>query len=301
MVRRNLNLRRQGTTWHFRRRVPDRLRERMGRTEVVRSLATGNLREAGRRARLVWLSCERLFEMVSSAPTLTRSEVEAIVVPWLERWSWRDEVHLAVGEPLVHSDTPLPPGAEDAILETLAHDYREALARNDLSMVRTLATELAEQHDIAPDSVDAKVLARTLLRGIVENTDDLLRRRNGIYPLLAKASDSGARKPEMVTPAPAATTETVNVDTPPLPKDPAALPALKFSEIYARHEKAMRFPAHREEPYTEQTIRQNAATVRLWIEFHGDHPPSTRGMMPRSSRTPCGTSPTSTARPRRGA
>ena len=134
--------------------------------------------------------------------------------------------------------------------------------------MRRLSTELAGEHGIDPDSLDGKILARTLLRGIVEFSDDQIRRRRGIYPSLPPAPAPVVRTPDPVAPAIA---EEASL---PAPAEAVKVrpPALPFSQIYSRYEKTMRCPAEGEKPRKEQTIRQYAATSRLWLEFHGDRP-----------------------------
>gem|GEM_PF-6423614 len=58
------NLRLKGARVHFRRKIPYNLRERFGRSEVVRSLQTRERRTAAARALMVWLQVERVFETV---------------------------------------------------------------------------------------------------------------------------------------------------------------------------------------------------------------------------------------------
>jgi hypothetical protein len=69
------NLRLQGTTWHFRRRVPAPVKERLGRHEIVRSLTTSSLSLAASRARLLWLSSDAMFRVIMEQPTLTANHV----------------------------------------------------------------------------------------------------------------------------------------------------------------------------------------------------------------------------------
>nr|WP_222533482.1 site-specific integrase [Azospirillum sp. 412522] len=62
---------RRAGTFHFRRRVPGRLRDRLGgKAEIYRSLETSSPREAGIRSRLLFLESERLFAALEHDPAL---------------------------------------------------------------------------------------------------------------------------------------------------------------------------------------------------------------------------------------
>jgi hypothetical protein len=74
-----LNLRRRGTIYSFRRRVPDALVERVGRKEIVRSLETCSRAEAGRRGRAVWLATEGVFSLMRDEQSLERAQVDVIL------------------------------------------------------------------------------------------------------------------------------------------------------------------------------------------------------------------------------
>lgn len=261
------NLRLQGTTWYFRRRVPGVLRERMGRKEVVRSLRTSDRRTAAERARLAWVRTQRMFGEIMVRPTLTRAETEQIVREWLAEEIWDAEIKRSQGSAFVE---PAECGIDDddddvayliraiqpEIAEGGERHLRQALINNDIEAVKPLAAALLQQRGKPSAAADVAVLARVMLRAGAEYFAQIGDAAQGKYPPLGSPPTSSS------PPAPPPPV----VDLPPEP------PTAPFSEIYALHEKAMRFPAHGEEPYTEQTIRQNAATVRLWIEFHGDHP-----------------------------
>ena len=72
-------LRVRGTTWWFRRRVPDSLTGRLGLREVTRSLRTSCPREATRRGRLAWLATERAFRQMAKDLSLDAERATVLV------------------------------------------------------------------------------------------------------------------------------------------------------------------------------------------------------------------------------
>lgn len=261
------NLRLQGTTWYFRRRVPGVLRERMGRKEVVRSLRTSDRRTAAERARLAWVRTQRMFGEIMARPTLTRAETEQIVREWLAEEIWDAEIKRSQGSAFVE---PAECGIDDdddvayliraiqpEIAEGGERHLRHALVSNDIEAVKPLAAALLQQHGKPTDAADVAILARVMLRAGAEYFAQIGEAAQGKYPPLGQPTTSSS------PPTP----------LPPVLELPPELPTAPFLEIYAEFEKYARLPVEgKRQAYNEQTIRQNAATVRLWIEFHGDGP-----------------------------
>ncbi len=77
----------RGRVFHFRRRVPDTLRPRLGLKELVRSLATTDLRAAKARACRVYLASESLFTALCATPMLTDDQLARLVQDSTERSS----------------------------------------------------------------------------------------------------------------------------------------------------------------------------------------------------------------------
>lgn len=69
----------RGRIFHFRRRVPDVLRPRLRLDELVRSLATANLRTAKLHACRLYLASESLFEALQASPMLTDDQLARLV------------------------------------------------------------------------------------------------------------------------------------------------------------------------------------------------------------------------------
>lgn len=73
------NVVRRAGTFHFRRAVPNRLRERLGRGEITLSLRTKEYRLARVRSRHVYIATESFFRDVESASMLTEESLAALV------------------------------------------------------------------------------------------------------------------------------------------------------------------------------------------------------------------------------
>jgi hypothetical protein len=78
------NFRRRSGVYWFRRRVPDALKIRLGRTEINRSSRTTSSKEARKRARQAWLATEAAFREMSSNPTLTTRQAKLLVGQFLD-------------------------------------------------------------------------------------------------------------------------------------------------------------------------------------------------------------------------
>src|SRR5262249_59337206 len=68
----------RGSVWSFRRRVPDDLVPRLGRSEIVRSLGVEVLAEARRRAALLDVRVGRVFEAVRREPGMGNEAAERL-------------------------------------------------------------------------------------------------------------------------------------------------------------------------------------------------------------------------------
>ncbi len=127
----------------FRRRVPAEVRARVGRSEIIQTLRTGSLAQARRRSRSLWAETERLFVMLRENPSVTREHVEKLLSLLDANCCWADEVALARNGGFFHHSGAAPQNADEIVLETFVHDYRAALARNDVSSVRNSAQRYA--------------------------------------------------------------------------------------------------------------------------------------------------------------
>ncbi len=274
MAHRHPNLRLQGSIWHFRRRVPDGMRERVGRREIVRSLRTGDRLMAAARARIAWLRTEQLFDEIMKRPTLTRQETDRLVREWLADQLWEAEVKRSqgfdfaepaeVGVPDGHDLGYLVRALQPQIHQATEQRFRNALAYNDIEDMKGKAADLLRQTGREPAEPDLSVLARALTRAAAECCERLGDAARGEYPPLGDLEPAPA-------PIPLAAPEPV---VPPVPAQPLPelAPLMLLSVAYKEHEADMTSPRRGKDAWNAQTQRQNATTIRMWIEFHGDRP-----------------------------
>ncbi len=153
------NLRLKGSRFHFRRKIPYNLRARFGRSEIVRSLRTGERRTAAARARMVWLQMERVFETVLQEPTLRREQIDRLLKNAAADIAWADEIRLARhGSIFDHHRSPSP-DTDAPILESAARTCRDCLARSDIAAVQRAAHGHADRVGlgIRPGLVDERL------------------------------------------------------------------------------------------------------------------------------------------------
>jgi hypothetical protein len=78
MAGRFLQRSRHGTTYFFRRRIPDDLRGVLGRCQLYRSLGTVDVREAVVRARALAVEIDRLFAHIRDTTKSTKDNLSRI-------------------------------------------------------------------------------------------------------------------------------------------------------------------------------------------------------------------------------
>ncbi len=157
----------------FRRRVPADVRARVGRSEIIRTLRTGSLAQARRRSRWLWSETERLFVMLRENPSVTRDHVDKLLSLLDADCCWADEVALARNGGFFDHRGAAPQNADEIVLETFVHDYRAALARNDVSDVRDSVQRYATRLglEVKPDSLDEKILGRAILKAYADSCE----------------------------------------------------------------------------------------------------------------------------------
>lgn len=82
---------RDGDGFQFRRRVPERIQQRIGRKEIYRSLKTNVRKEARRRAAALFLMTERVFALADNM-TLSDEDIRASARHWLSKPVWKRNI-----------------------------------------------------------------------------------------------------------------------------------------------------------------------------------------------------------------
>lgn len=209
------HLNQRGGMFNWRRKVPQALVSRLGRTHLTHSLRTSDRALATVRARRLSSAADRLFALAMSDTTLSPDQIDDLVRQWLEAALEEDEQHraeAAPGRPLyavsVRERDPV-----EADLDLLADwliDAREALAENDIRKVEADAQDILRDAGLDLDrcSQAYRRLCRGLLRARVEMYRLAAARRVGDYktqpidPLFAQdaprhpASGKGRRQAE---------------------------------------------------------------------------------------------------------
>ena len=259
----------KGRTFHFRRKVPSAIRVRLGRSEIVRSLKTSDAREAALRSKAFWLGSEGAFRQVTQSPHLTRQEIEVVIKDWLDERLWNVEIRLATEVSLGDHTGDDPPADADRIrLEALLDSYRDALARNDLSAVSGISQGLLDRFAVTADSADGMLVARTLLRAVVEYTETALKRLDGDYPPIA-----------CEPPAPSPIEPTAPAVSQPIPiaalsvADPEPLIEAGSLKTFKVHWAEFSAAMVHEHTWTKHTALQSSKSLSLWLDFAGDRAP----------------------------
>lgn len=161
---RAIHLKRRGTIYHWRRRVPLSLVHVLGRDEVAVSLHTGSARAAALRARQLTARTDRLFEML-----LTVTDTDDIAD--VARAFLEDILNEAEGGYTRTSPVPIEAiETKRARALKLEQDARQALITNDLRQADGLLARLAERQRVTvePGTPEHDLLRRHLLRAVVE-------------------------------------------------------------------------------------------------------------------------------------
>lgn len=99
-------------------------------------------------------------------PTITPGDVEKLWAMASADCRWADEVQVARSGRYFDVTGPAPVDADAVLFETEAHDFRDALARNDIECVRSNVADYAARLGlvIKPDSIDERILGRAVLQ-----------------------------------------------------------------------------------------------------------------------------------------
>ena len=195
-------LRRRGCTWVFRFRWPRRLADCGISGELVLSLRTSDYTLAVNRARKLRLEVESV--MREFTPSMSRAEIEGLVRGWIDRCTWRREIHLAdTGGYQVldrHEAEAMDPQVARELEGLLrfcgglhAGDEKKAIhgalaaPGGDLDQFREIIDTAAWDMDLELDrrTPEGRLLSRTILRGYSTLLDELNDTVRGIPKLIA--------------------------------------------------------------------------------------------------------------------
>ena len=126
---------------------------------------------ARRRSRLLWAATEKVFQAVREAPSITPAAVERVHGLWWPRSApGRTRSRSARSGRYFDVEGPAPADVDAVLFETGAHEYRDALARNDVAPVRKQIVDYSARLGLAapPGSLDERILGRAVLRAFAE-------------------------------------------------------------------------------------------------------------------------------------
>ncbi|MEO5805073.1 site-specific integrase [Devosia sp.] len=257
------NLRLKGVCYHFRKRIPDKLRNRVGRYEVVRSLETSDYKIAGRRARLVWLRLQGILDWVADDITLTKGQIDEAMERFARQIDWADEVRMAQsGAMFDHHGYP-PPDADALVLETMAYDHQAALARNDTSGVRGEIERVKAGFGHSLTTMDEHLLGRAIL-GVLASSGERAAKhlRDTVYPhLFPDLGEVGTSDDDAgwsaVQAAPA-----LETPSPPL----IVMTGYTFEQAWL----AAMDDNMTAKKWKKDKVDHINSTLKLWIRVHGD-------------------------------
>lgn len=264
------NLVLRGRVFYFRRRVPADLWERLGRRELVRSLATADPKAARARACQLYLGSEGLFMALRETPMLTDAELSRLVQDFYASVLQGDDaVRLARRDPL----PPERVAAKHAFYGTVATRSREALASDRFGDAGAIAVSLLRRQGIATASfgvADWNQVRQAVLRAGIDVAEAMQARCVGDFEhepkdrrlkiALAALASGSAPAPTPAAPRPATTAAT---------SEPVAAGTASSKPL------SQLWPAFCEQQiasgaWERQTSSQARASFRLFIDVCGD-------------------------------
>ena len=252
---------RQGT-FHFRRVIPIDLRTRIGRRELVRSLATGDPRDAQMRASQLYVASERLFMAVRRDPMLTDAQLASLVQAFFAHVLDEENRRRLSGPYLTEAVRE----ARRDYWEAVAAKSKDSLACNRLEDASWVTEAMLQKQGLPQSSLSREEIAQVkqaMLRAGADLAEALKARYDGDFNYeprdkllkfqLAEFPQLGG-SPETAAPA---TTVQKTVEPGPL-----------MSEVG----KAFRERQIATKNWDLQTSAQASATYRLFIDVCGDKP-----------------------------
>lgn len=266
------NVVQRGRTFHFRRRVPVDLRQRLGRHELVRSLGTGNIRAAKLGACRLYVATEQLFSTLRATPMLTDDQLAHLVRDFYDTMlAGENAGRLTRG--------PLPAGVREARVTqyaAMAAQGREALADNRLDEVAFITEMILKRQGIAIGDLpfaEAAKAKQAMLRAGIDLSEAMKARYEGDFnyePRDKLLKASLAESHPKAWPAPkSATAAAAPAASPPREEDDPA-PALEVP--FEDRGKAFRDQQVETKRWDNQTAAQAGATYRLFVDVCGDKP-----------------------------
>ncbi|MGF7153279.1 integrase [Novosphingobium gossypii] len=249
----------RGGIYHFRRVVPQPLRDRLARRELTCSLHTHQAGEARFLSRCLYLRSEELFLAVESASTLSDEDIAALVKDFYTTVLARDDQF--------RLDADMPDQFREARAENyrvLARNAKQHLAENAYATVRQITSVMLARRyglDAKFDKSSVRKTGQAMLRAGVEIAETLRARAEGDFsyePTDKLLIQALREKPvPQVSPSPDGQARTSPMASGPLFSEAAEI----FREAQLRRA-----------VWERQTFLQARATYSIFSEFAGDRP-----------------------------
>jgi integrase len=248
--------------FHFRRVVPTDLRIRMGRGELVRSLATGDPRDARMRASQLYLVSERLFMAVRWDPMLTDAQLAGLVQAFFEHILEEENRRRLSGSYLTEEVS----NARRGYWAAVAAKSKDSLARNRLEDARWVAEAMIRKQRLPRSSLSEEEIAQVMqamLRAGIDLAEALKARYDGDFNYEPRDKLLKLKLAEAPQPGgPAATSEAATTVQETVTPGPLMSDAAK---LFRERQVATR-------SWDLQTSAQAGGTYRLFIDVCGDKP-----------------------------
>ncbi len=250
---------RRGGIYHFRRVVPQPLRERLARRELTCSLHTHQAGEARFLSRCLYLRSEELFLAVESASTLSDEDIAALVKDFYTTILARDDHYRLMAD--------MPDQFREARAEhyrILASNAKRHLAENAYETVRQITSSMLARRyglDAKFDKLSVRKTGQAMLRAGVEVAETLRARAEGDFsyePTDKLLLQALREKPE----PPAFPPSNEHDRSPPVVIGP----------IFSEAAETFREAQLRKAVWERQTYQQARATYSIFPIFSGDRP-----------------------------
>jgi hypothetical protein len=274
-VTRLVNIVRRGGTYHFRRVVPAKLRCRIGRRELIRTLDTNVPAAAKLRADLLYRASERLLAAAAS-PMLSSDLLARLVQDFYNLVLDIDHHRRVLNGPISDEEH----SAQVAYLDELLIEHKQALGRNRFEVIDPAVGLILNRNGMARETLgsgEINQIYQACLRASIDLTQHLRARYEGDFAYepkdkLLMAALAGARLGSQAAPLARITTGTAtapsHASTDPDRIEPTGQTGVLFAEIG----KAFRIEQAAISAWDAQTASQAGATYRLFVEVCGNRP-----------------------------
>lgn len=185
-------LRKRDGVYHWRRKLPAYVAQRLGKVELVQSLRTKDREVAKSRATRLVIASERVYKEAMNNNKITTEQINDLACQWLSNALMEDEEFRLTLKPYEagYSEAGEDVDGVETDIDQLGiylAEAKEALSRNKLDFIAPVVREALSSNDIdlVDGSPEKKLLEKTMLRALAEFYRILKARRIGDYSVQA--------------------------------------------------------------------------------------------------------------------